>query len=100
MPAYMIVESNVTNPEGFKAYMAAAPAIVAKWGGKYLVRGGELAVLEGKWTPKRLTVLEFPTLEKAKGFHASPEYQKIIALRQGHAVFNMVAVDGVAAQPG
>lgn len=100
MPAYLIVESDVRDPQAFEAYKAAAPSIVAKWGGKYLVRGGAMAVLEGGWSPKRLTVLEFPSLEKAKAFYASPEYQKVAKLRQGNAVFQMVAVEGVAAQPG
>ncbi|MFO0442682.1 MAG: DUF1330 domain-containing protein, partial [Betaproteobacteria bacterium] len=75
MPAaYLIVESQITDPERFKAYMALAPEAVKAFGGEYLVRGGRLHVLEGDWQPPRMTVLRFPDFESAKALYDSPAY--------------------------
>ncbi len=99
MPAaYLIVESNITDPEAFKRYMAAAPEVVRAFAGEYLVRGGRMAVLEGDWHPPRLTVLRYPSFEAAQAMYDSPAYVAARALRQGAtACFNMVLVEGVAA---
>ncbi|MGZ4419557.1 MAG: DUF1330 domain-containing protein, partial [Gaiellaceae bacterium] len=64
-------------------------------GGRFVVRGGETAVLEGDWNPKRLVVVEFDDLEAAKRFYDSPEYQAAMKLREGAANLNMVAVEGI-----
>ncbi len=96
--AYLIVESQITDPEAFKRYMAAAPAVAKAFGGEYLVRGGQMAVLEGDWTPPRLTVLRYPSFDEAKAMYDSPGYVAARQLRQGAtACFNMVLVEGVEA---
>jgi len=95
MPAYVIVETDIHDPELYERYKAASPAAVAGGGGRFVVRGGELAVLEGEWQPKRLVVLEFDDLEAAKRFYESEEYQEVKKLRDGAASLNMVAVEGV-----
>jgi len=96
--AYIVVESKISDPEQFKAYMAAAPAIVKAFGGEYLVRGGRIDVLEGTWTPPRMTVLRYPSFEAAKAMYDSPDYVAARKLRAGAAaVFNMVLVEGVDA---
>jgi uncharacterized protein (DUF1330 family) len=95
MPAYLIVETDIHDPEQYERYKAASPAAVAAGGGRFVVRGGELAVLEGDWQPKRLVVLEFDDLEAAKRFYESEEYQEVKKLREGAASLNMVAVEGV-----
>ena len=95
MPAYLIVETDITDPEQYEQYKAASPGAVEAGGGRFVVRGGELAVLEGDWQPKRLVVVEFPDLEAAKRFYDSPEYQAAKALREGAAHLNMVAVEGL-----
>jgi uncharacterized protein (DUF1330 family) len=99
MPAaYLIVESQITDPERFKRYMAAAPEVVKAFGGEYLVRGGQMAVLEGDWQPPRLTVLRYPSFEAAKAMYDSPAYVQARSLRAGAtALFNMVLVEGVEA---
>ena len=99
MPAaYLIVESQITDPEAFKQYMAAAPAVAKAFGGEYLVRGGRMAVLEGDWTPPRLTVLSYPSFDTAKAMYDSPGYVAARALRHGAtACFNMVLVEGIEA---
>jgi uncharacterized protein (DUF1330 family) len=95
MTAYLIVETDITDPEQYEHYKAASPGAIAAHGGRFVVRGGDLAVLEGDWTPKRLVVVEFDDLETAKRFYESPEYQAAIKLREGAANLNMVAVEGV-----
>jgi uncharacterized protein (DUF1330 family) len=97
-PAYLIVESKITDADAFKRYMDAAPPVIKDFAGEYLVRGGQLAVLEGDWQPPRLTVLRFPDFDAAKRWYDSPEYAAVRALRAGAtAVFNMVIVEGVDA---
>ena len=101
MPAaYLVVESQISDPETFKQYMAAAPAVAKAFGGEYLVRGGRMAVLEGDWTPPRLTVLRYPSFEAAQAMYDSPGYVAARALRHGAtACFNMVLVEGIDAPP-
>ena len=95
MPAYLIVETDITDPTQYEQYKAASPGAIAAGGGRFLVRGGEMAVLEGDWHPSRLVVLEFPDLEAAKAFYESDEYRAAIKLREGAANLRMVAVQGV-----
>jgi uncharacterized protein (DUF1330 family) len=95
MPAYVIVETDIHDPEQYERYKAASPAAVAGGGGRFVVRGGELAVLEGDWHPKRLVVLEFEDLDTARRWYESENYQEAKKLREGAANLNMVAVEGV-----
>jgi uncharacterized protein (DUF1330 family) len=96
MPAYVIVETDIHDPNQYERYKQASPGAVAAGGGRFLARGGELAVLEGDWRPTRLVVLEFEDLDAAKRFYASSVYQDAKRLREGAANLNMVAVEGVA----
>jgi uncharacterized protein (DUF1330 family) len=95
MPAYVIVETDVRDQTQYDRYRAASPDAVHAGGGRFIVRGGELAVLEGDWDPTRIVVLEFPDFEAAKRWYESAEYQKAKRLREGAAVLNMVAVQGL-----
>ena len=95
MAAYFIVDVDVKNPQAFEGYKQAAAASIAQYGGRYLVRGGTHEVLEGTWRPIRLVVLEFPTVEAAKRWYASDEYNKVKPIRLEHAVGHMVLVEGV-----
>ena len=95
MPAYVIVETDVTDPERYEQYKAASPAAVAAGGGRFVVRGGDLAVLEGDWHPSRLVMLEFEDLAAAKRWYESEVYQEAKKLREGAAHLRMVAVQGV-----
>lgn len=95
MPAYIIVETDIQDPEQYERYKAASPGAVAAGGGKFVVRGGELAVLEGDWQPSRLVILEFPDLDAAKRFYDSEIYQEAKKLRDGAANLRMVAVEGL-----
>lgn len=95
MPAYMIVDVEVTDPEQYEKYKALAPAAIAKYGGRYLVRGGAHVTLEGGWRPNRVVMLEFPDVETAKRFYDSPEYREARALRANAANGNFVVVEGL-----
>jgi len=95
MPAYVIVETDVHDPKQYEQYKAASPGAVAAGGGRFVARGGELAVLEGDWHPSRLVILEFPDIEAAKRWYESPEYAEARRLREGAATLRMVAVQGL-----
>ena len=95
MPAYVIVETDVTDPAQYEQYKAASPAAIAAGGGRFLVRGGELAVLEGDWQPPRIVLLEFEDLAAAKRWYESEAYQAAKKLREGAASLRAIAVQGV-----
>lgn len=95
MRAYVIVEIDVRDAATYERYKVLAPPSIAVYGGRYIVRGGAITVLEGGWTPRRLVVLEFPTAERAAAWWASPEYAEAKALRQACAGTEMVLIEGL-----
>jgi uncharacterized protein (DUF1330 family) len=94
MAAYLIGEIEVTDPATYEDYRKQVPAVVQKYGGKFMVRGGKVESLEGGWSPKRIVVLEFPTLEQAQKFYRSPEYAPLITLRQHASRGKIIIVEG------
>jgi uncharacterized protein (DUF1330 family) len=95
VPAYVIVETDITDPQQYEKYKAASPGAIAAGGGRFLVRGGELAIFEGDWQPARLVMLEFKDLAAAKRWYQSEVYQDAKMLREGAAQLRMVAVQGL-----
>lgn len=95
MAAYLVVDIDVTNPTQFEEYKKLAPAAIAKYGGRYIIRGGAYEALEGNWAPQRLTIVEFDSMEKARAFYTSPEYTDAIKARAGAANFKALLVQGV-----
>jgi uncharacterized protein (DUF1330 family) len=95
MPAYWISFIEVTDPAKFAGYAEAAPAAVAKYGGKMVARGGKVQLLEGKAAPGRMAVLEFPSLEQAVRCYNSPEYQAAKKKREGAANCTFVVTEGL-----
>jgi len=91
----VIVEIEVTEPVGYEEYKKGAESTVHQYGGKYIVRGGATEVLEGDWQPKRLVILEFPSMEGAKEWLNCEEYREPRAMRHRTARTNMLLVDGV-----
>jgi len=81
LTAYVIVEIDVTDPAAYEPYKKAASESIARHGGKYIVRGGKTVSLEGA-PPKRVVILEFPSLDAAKRFYDSADYQAAIQLRK------------------
>jgi uncharacterized protein (DUF1330 family) len=96
MPAYFIVDNEVTDATGFEEYRKQVPATLEKYGGKILVRGGQHRTLEGDWEPKRIVVTVFPGLEQARRWYDSEEYRPLKALRMRTARGSVVLVEGVA----
>jgi uncharacterized protein (DUF1330 family) len=94
MPAYVIVDIEITNPAGYEEYKKMAPAAVKLFGGKYLARGGPNETLEGDWKANRLIILEFENTAKAKAWLNSPEYAPARNLRHKYARSKMVVVEG------
>ena len=95
MPAYIIVEVEVLDPQRYETYKQAVPPSFAAYEGKFIVRGGQAELLEGAEAPKRIVVLEFPSMEKAKGWWNCEEYAPAKALRQATARTRMIVVEGV-----
>ncbi|MGH8668704.1 MAG: DUF1330 domain-containing protein [Burkholderiales bacterium] len=94
MAAYVIGEIEVTDPAVYEDYRRQVMAVVAKYGGRFIVRGGKLETLEGGWSPKRFVALEFPSMERAREFYRSPEYAPLIALRQKASRGKLILVEG------
>ena len=94
MSAYVIVEIEIVDPVGYEEYRKLAGATVEKYGGKYIVRGGKAEVLEGDWNPKRIVVLEFPTMERAKQWLNCEDYREPRKMRHRTAKTNMILVEG------
>jgi uncharacterized protein (DUF1330 family) len=99
MPAYVAVDIDIHDPATYERYKTLAPPAIAKYGGRYLVRGGTTTVLEGEWSPSRFVILEFPTADAARQWWASPEYAEAKALRQAASHTNMILADGPAFDP-
>lgn len=95
MPAYVINDMEITDPVVFDEYRQLSPATVAMYGGRFLVRGGGCIAVEGDWSPRRLVVLEFPSVERARAWIDSPEYAPARALRQRSSRSRIVIVEGV-----
>ena len=94
-PGYVVAQVEITDAAKFQEYAQKVPAIVAAHGGRYMIRGGAITPLEGE-APKRLTVIAFESVEKAKGFESSPEYSAIRPIRQGSSKGTVFIVEGVA----
>jgi uncharacterized protein (DUF1330 family) len=95
MPAYIIASGHVTDPAAYDIYRQQVPALVARHGGRFLVRGGAAVRLEGEGDPGRQVVLEFPDMAHARAFHSDPDYAPLIALRQRASTLTLIAVEGV-----
>jgi uncharacterized protein (DUF1330 family) len=95
MPAYIIVEVEVTDPATYEDYKKLTLGSLQPFDGKFIVRGGAAELLEGDEQPQRIVVLEFPNMEKAKAWWSSDEYGPAKAIRQSASNTRMIAVEGV-----
>ena len=94
MSAYLIGEIDVTDPAAYEDYRKQVLAVVTQYGGKFIVRGGKVDSKEGGWNPKRIVVLEFPSMAQAQEFYGSAEYAPLIKLRQKAAKGKVIIVEG------
>ncbi len=92
--AYVVARITVTNPEAYAEYVKGATEAIRKYGGRPLARGGAMATREGEGRPRNV-ILEFESLDQAKAYYHSPEYQAAKAKREGAGIADIVAVEGV-----
>jgi uncharacterized protein (DUF1330 family) len=95
MAVYAIVDIDVTDPDAYEGYKKGAAESIAAHGGRYLARGGRTTVVEGTWTPKRLVIVEFPTMAKFREWYEGERYRAALAIRTRAAVSNFVVVEGL-----
>jgi len=95
MSAYVIAEVNVTDPDLFGEYRKLVPASLEKYGGRFVVRGGATETKEGGWSPARIVVLEFPSMDQARKWYHSVEYTGPLAMRLKAASSKLILVEGV-----
>jgi uncharacterized protein (DUF1330 family) len=97
MPAYVIADVTIRDPERYPDYIRLVPATLEPYGGRFVVRGGAVEVAEGDWKPNRLVIIEFPSLAQAKAWYDSPEYAPAKQLRWAYSDARIVMADGVPA---
>ena len=93
--AYIIADVDVKNPQQYEEYKRLSTLAMKAHGAEVCVRGGQVEVLEGDWSPRRLVMLKFPSMDQARKFNASAEYDAARKAREGIAVMRMVVVEGV-----
>ena len=95
MAAYLIAEVEITDPQAYEEYRKIVPGTIAQYGGRYLVRGGSVDTKEGGWTPSRVVVLEFASMDQARKWYHSPEYAPALAIRSRAGKSKVILVEGV-----
>ncbi|MES2360163.1 MAG: DUF1330 domain-containing protein [Pseudomonadota bacterium] len=93
--AYIIANVTVTNPEQYEEYKKLSTIAMKTHGAEVCIRGGKIEVLEGDWSPSRVVLMKFPSVEQARAFNDSAEYGAARQSRQGAAVMRMVLVEGI-----
>jgi len=94
MAAYLIGLIEVTDRDQYKKYTARTPEVLAKFGGRFIARGGETVTLEGPEEGRRIVLVEFPSLDRVREFYDSAEYREVRKLREGAAEMTLVGIDG------
>ncbi len=94
MAGYVVVQVSIHDPEGFAVYAGMVPPTLEKFGGRYLVRGGNWVNVEGEWNPERLVIIEFDSVEQAKNWWASDEYAPAKQLREQTTTSKLLIVEG------
>ncbi len=95
MAGYVIVDTEITDMDVYGEFIERVPALVESYGGKFIIRGGDVEVLQGDWKPSRLVVLEFESAEKAANWENSSEFAELKAIRDSASNSNVIVVDGV-----
>jgi len=95
MPAFVIALVDVKDPSRYDGYRRMVLPTITAYGGRFVARGGRTEVLEGAWAPRRVVIVEFPSLERAREWWSSPEYAEAKALRQATSEGTLIVVEGV-----
>jgi uncharacterized protein (DUF1330 family) len=94
MAAYVIVQVEITDWDKFREYLTETPRTIVQFGGRYIARAGETVKLEGEESLRRIVIIEFPSLQHARDWYRSEEYQRVKALRTGAAIGSLIAIEG------
>ena len=94
MSVYLIIDIAVIDQGLYEEYVARVPAVVEQYGGRYLVRGGEVVALAGDWQPERIVVVEFESSDQVQDFYASPEFLALAPIRQQSMSSRAIIVEG------
>jgi uncharacterized protein (DUF1330 family) len=94
MTAYVIADITVTNPDGYAPYRPLAADTVARHGGRFVARGGAVEPLEGGWKPSRVVIIEFPSMDAARKWYHSPEYQEALRIRLANSTGRVILTEG------
>ena len=95
MAAYIIANVDVKDPDAYQNYTAQTPGLVEKFGGKFIVRGGDFEMLEGQLPLTRVVVIEFADVDAARKFYHSPEYQEVLKIRVSATESQVFLIEGV-----
>jgi uncharacterized protein (DUF1330 family) len=95
MPAYVIALIDIKDPVRYASYREMVLPTITSFGGRFVARGGRTEVLEGPWSPGRVVILEFPSVERAKAWWSSPEYSEAKAIRQATSDGTLIVIEGV-----
>jgi uncharacterized protein (DUF1330 family) len=96
VPAYVIADVEIVNAERYADYSAQVPTTLEPYGGRFLVRGGATETIEGDWLPRRLVIIEFASIDAARRWYESREYQAILGIRHEAATARLIVANGVA----
>ncbi|MEM7303864.1 MAG: DUF1330 domain-containing protein [Pseudomonadota bacterium] len=97
MPAYVIGQLDIHDPEAYQAYLGGFMPCFEKHGGELLATSrAETEILEGSWAMPRTVIMRFPSVEKAKEWHSDPEYLELAKIRHQTASTNLAVIDGIA----
>lgn len=95
MPAYVIADIEVKDAAAYESYRNGVEPTVKRYGGRFLVRGGAVAAVEGAWCPQRLVVIEFPDMAALEAWYASPEYAPLLKVRLGASTGRLIKAQGI-----
>lgn len=95
MSAYLVADISVTDPESLAEYQQKVPAVVEKYGGRYIARGGAVETKEGGWQPQRLVIVEFDDMDAARTFYESEDYAPLLKIRLAATDSRLVMVEGL-----
>ena len=95
-PAYILVDTKITDPDAYEDYKAAARPIIEQYGGVYLTRGGKMDNMQTElWDPTRIVLVKFPSMEAAHAFLDSPEYAPVKSIRLANSKATLLVLEGV-----
>ena len=95
MSAYIIVQINITNKEPYKEYLEKVTSIALKYGGEYIVRGGNFKLMLGNWDYERTVIIKFPSYDIALEWYNSEEYSPVKKIREDNSEGNLIIIDGL-----